>query len=132
IWNWGIFYEKYIRSIQAGGTRLGVGNLDVGRVRNYWWGLDSGLLDFFYAKSKVPPETSRLIELIKTAFISRSFNVFEGPIYDNKGELIVGEGDELLREAILSMDWLVNGITGEIPDKSKYGTISDLSTGKIV
>ena len=30
------------------------------------------------------------------------------------------------------MDWLVNGITGEIPDKSKYGTISDLSTGKIV
>lgn len=73
-----------------------------------------------------------MIELIKTAFISRSFNVFEGPIYDNKGELIVGEGDELLREAILSMDWLVNGITGEIPDKSKYGTISDLSTGKIV
>ncbi len=132
IWNWGIFYEKYVRSIQAGGTRMGVGNADLGRVRNYWWGLDSGLLDFFYAKSKIPPETSRLVELIKTAFISRSFQVFQGPIYDNNGKLVVDHDEELNREEILSMDWLVNGIIGEIPDKSKYRKISDLNTGKIV
>ena len=41
-------------------------------------------------------------------------------------------GEELEREQILSMDWLVEGIVGEIPDKNQYRTITDLSTGKIV
>lgn len=132
IWNWGIFYQKYVRSIQVGGIRLGVGNADLGRVRNYWWGLESGLLDFFYAKSKIPPETSKLVELIKTGFLSHSLEVFTGPIYDNNKNLVTENDHELNREEILSMDWLVNGIIGEIPDKSKYSRISDLMAGKIV
>lgn len=132
VWNWGIFYEKYIRSIQAGGTRLGTDNASSGRVRNYWWGLDSGLLDFFYAKSSIPSETQKLIEFIKTSLISQSYKVFAGPIYDISGKLMVDSGEELQREQILSMDWLVDGIIGEIPDLDQYRSISDLSTGKIV
>jgi len=129
VWNWGIFYEKYVRSIQAGGTRLGADSS--GRVRNYWWGLDSGLLDFFYAKRHVPPETRKLVEFIKTSIISQTYKVFSGPIYDINGNLVVDSGDELQREQILSMDWLVEGIIGEIPDMDQY-TPSNLSTGKIV
>ena len=53
-------------------------------------------------------------------------------LYDNNGKLVVDHDEELNREEILSMDWLVNGIIGEIPDKSKYRKISDLNTGKIV
>jgi basic membrane protein A len=132
IWNWGIFYEKYIRSILAGGTRLGIDNANTGRFRNFWWGLDSGLLDFFYAKSHVPAATGRMVEFFKTSIISQSYKVFTGPIYDNKGNLVVESGEELEREQILSMDWLVEGIVGEIPDKNQYRTITDLSTGKIV
>ncbi len=132
VWNWGIFYEKYIRSIQAGGTKLGTENASSGRVRNYWWGLDSGLLDFFYAKSSVPLETQKLVEFIKTSLISQSYKVFSGSIYDINGKLMVDSGEELQREQILSMDWLVDGIIGEIPDMEQYRSISDLSTGKIV
>lgn len=132
VWNWGIFYEKYIRSVQAGGTRLGVENADMGRVRNFWWGLDSGLLDFFYAKSSVPVETRRLVEFLKTSLISQSFKVFCGPIYDTNGNLISDKDEELQREQILSMDWLVEGAIGEVPDMEQYRSISDLSTGKIV
>jgi basic membrane lipoprotein Med (substrate-binding protein (PBP1-ABC) superfamily) len=130
VWNWGIFYEKYVRSIQAGGTRLGADSS--GRVRNYWWGLDSGLLDFFYAKRGVPAETKKLVEFIKTSIISQTYKVFSGPIYDISGNLIVDSGDELQREQILSMDWFVEGIVGEIPDMDQYTPISNLTTGKIV
>ncbi len=132
VWNWGIFYEKYIRSVLAGGTRLGADNAVSGRVRNYWWGLDSGLLDFFYAKNHVPMETRKLVEFFKASLISQSYKVFSGPIYDVNGNLIVDEGEELQREQILSMDWLVSGVVGELPDMEEYRSIQDLSTGKIV
>jgi basic membrane lipoprotein Med (substrate-binding protein (PBP1-ABC) superfamily) len=132
VWNWGIFYEKYIRSVLSGGTRLGSDPSGSGSVRNYWWGMDSGLLDFFYAKKHVPGETQKLVEFMKTSLISQTYKVFSGPIYDIKGNLIVDDGEELQREQILSMDWLAKGIVGELPDMSKYRSIQELSTGKIV
>jgi basic membrane lipoprotein Med (substrate-binding protein (PBP1-ABC) superfamily) len=131
VWNWGIFYEKYLRSILAGGTRLG-DTLAGGRVRNYWWGMDSGLLDFFYNKQNMPLETTKLIEFVKASLISQSYKVFSGPIYDINKRLIVDEGEELQREQILSMDWLVDGIIGDLPDMTEYRSAQDLSTGKIV
>ena len=132
VWNWGIFYEKYIRSILAGGTRLGADTAVGGRVRNYWWGMDSGLLDFFYNKQHIPAETRKLVEFVKSSIVSQSFKVFSGPIYDINKNLIVEEGDELYREQILSMDWLVDGINGEIPDMKESSSPNDLSTGKII
>lgn len=132
VWNWGIFYEKYIRSVLAGGTRLGTDSGNSGSVKNYWWGLDSGLLDFFYAKNHVPLETQKLVEFIKASLVSQSYKVFSGPIYDIKGRLVVEDGEELQREQILSMDWLVSGIVGKIPSMQNYRSIQELSTGKIV
>ncbi len=132
VWNWGIFYEKYIRSILVGGTKLGLDTASSGRMRNYWWGLDSGLLDFFYAKSHIPRETRKLIELIKTSITSQSFKVFTGPIYDTDGRLMVEEGEALEHEQILTMNWLVEGIEcGEYSGQS-FASPTDLSTGKIV
>jgi basic membrane lipoprotein Med (substrate-binding protein (PBP1-ABC) superfamily) len=132
VWNWGIFYEKYVRSILAGGTKLGADSMSSGRVRNYWWGMDSGLLDFFYAKSHLPVETRKLVEFVKASLISQSYKVFSGPIYDYKGNIVVDDGDELQREEILTMDWLVDGIVGELPKMDIYRSIQDLTTGKIV
>ena len=132
VWNWGIFYEKYIRSILSGGTRLGADANPSGRLRNYWWGLDSGLLDFFYAKTHIPRETKKLVEFVKSSIISQTYKVFGGPIYDIGGRLICDEGEELSREQILSMNWLVEGVVGEIPQIKNYRSQTDLSTGKIV
>ncbi|MCX7771886.1 MAG: BMP family ABC transporter substrate-binding protein, partial [Clostridia bacterium] len=132
VWNWGIFYEKYLRSIIAGGTRIGADTVTASRVKNYWWGMDSGLLDFFYAKNHVPVETRKLLEFFKAGLMSQSYKVFQGPIIDRDGNLIVDEGEELQREQILSMDWLVDGIIGDLPNMDDYRSIQDLSTGKIV
>lgn len=132
VWNWGIFYEKYIQSILSGSTKLGIDNAVSGSVKNYWWGMDSGLLDFFYATNHLPPQTCKLISFVKDSIISQSYRVFSGPIYDNNQNLIVPEGEELNREEILSMDWLADGIIGELPNMEDYKSAQDLSTGKIV
>lgn len=131
VWNWGIFYEKYIRSLLVGGIKMGVDTTASGRIRNYWWGLDSGLLDFFYAKSHVPLEARKLIELIKTAITSQSFKVFTGPIFDMNKQLMVEEGEEVDHEALLTMDWLVDGVICEIPKEQGVSSVNELATGKI-
>ena len=131
VWNWGIFYEKYVRSVLAGSTKLGADNAVHGRMRNYWWGLDSGLLDFFYARNHLSSDTCKFIEFVKSSLIAQNYKVFVGPIYDNGGKLIVSEGEELTREQILSMNWLADGIEGELPNIVRR-TGQDLSAGKII
>ncbi len=132
VWNWGIFYEKMVRSIIGGVTRPSGDIQSSGRrqIRNYWWGMDSGIIDFFYSKKAVPRETQKLIELLKDAIVHGKFHIFSGPLYDQKGDLRLAEGKVALREEILSMEWLLDFIHGEIPEAEKYAFPTDLSTGK--
>lgn len=132
VWNWGIFYEKYIRSVLVGGTKLGHDPASVGRIRNYWWGMDSGLLDFFYARNHVPVQTQKLVEFFKNSIISRSFRVFTGPIRDREGRLVVEEDEILEHPQILMMDWIAEGVICTMPESKGFDPLSDLSTGKIV
>jgi len=131
VWNWGIFYEKMVRSILEGGIRSSVDGTGKGIIRNYWWGMDSGILDFFYSRKLIPVETQKLINFLKESIIEGRFNVFSGPLYDQKGRLRVPAGKSATREEIFSMDWLVDFIYGEIPEFDCYDKLSDLSTGKM-
>lgn len=131
VWNWGIFYEKYIRSILVGGTRLGHDSASTGRVRNYWWGMDSGLLDFFYARNHIPVETQKLIEFFKSGIMSRSFRVFTGPIRDREGRLMLEEDEILEHPQILMMNWIIEGVVCSMPDSKGFDPLADLSTGRI-
>lgn len=132
VWNWGIFYEKMVRSILNAGLRSNVDTLTSGKkqILNYWWGMDSGILDFFYSKRLVPKETQRLTELVKSAITNRKFEVFTGALYDKTGTLRLAENNVATREEILSMDWLLNFIHGEIPKDRNNDFLTNLSTGK--
>ena len=126
VWNWGIFYEKYIRSILVGGTRLGHDSASTGRVRNYWWGMDSGLLDFFYARNHIPVETQKLIEFFKSGIMSRSFRVFTGPIRDREGRLMLEEDEILEHPQIPMMNWIIEGVVCSMPDSKGFDPLVDL------
>ncbi len=133
VWNWGIFYEKIVRNILNTGLRpSGDIYLSPGKkqILSYWWGMDSGILDFFYSKRLVPKETQRLIELVKTAVMNGVFNVFTGALYDRDGKLRLAENRVATREDILSMDWLLDFVQGEVPKNLDNGFATDLSTGK--
>lgn len=131
VWNWGIFYEKMVRSILEGGIRSSVDGAGKRIIRNYWWGMDSGILDFFYSRKLIPSETQKLINLLKDSIIYDRFNVFSGPLYDQKGMLRIPANKTASREEIFSMNWLVDFVKGEIPEVDAFGNLSDLSTGKM-
>ena len=92
--------------------------------------MDSGILDFFYSRRLVPRETQKLADLVKSAIISRKFNVFTGPLYDAGGIIRLGDKKVASREEILSMDWLLEYIHGEIPKNTGHDFTTDLSAGK--
>ena len=43
------------------------------------------------------------------------FDVFAGPIADSAGELRVPDGESLTVDELLTMDWAVEGVEGDLP-----------------
>lgn len=131
VWNWGIFYEKMVRSILGGMTRPAGESSGKKQTLNYWWGMDSGILDFFYSKKLVPVHTQKLISVVRDAVVDGSFHVFTGPMMDQKGIVRLADNKTATREEILSMDWLLDFVHGEIPNTTQNNLQSDLSTGRL-
>ena len=105
IWHWDVFYKKVIRDA-ANGTWT---NTPV------WWGMAEGLLSLAPIADFVPDDVKDLVEQEQERILSGEFDVFEGPINDNTGELRIAAGETMPDDAKLSFDWLVEGIVGEIP-----------------
>lgn len=131
VWNWGVFYEKVLRSILVGGVKSGAETGGYTPVRNFWWGMDSGLIDFFYTRSSIPEETVKLVELVRSAIISQSFHVFAGPVRDQSGAIRIESGEVASHDQILSMDWQADGIISPMPDMTIMKNFTELETGRI-
>jgi basic membrane protein A and related proteins len=116
IWNWGVFYEKIIRNIMSGSyNRInGIWAMEE-RAISYWWGMDAGVVDLLYSKSRLPEPLIKSVEFMRKMIVSGEYHPFLGPIYDQKRQLRVQEDNQLSNEAILEMDWFVEGVLGSIP-----------------
>jgi len=66
----------------------------------------------------VPENVKAVVEVFKKLITEGKFDPFTGPIYDQKGNLRVEEGKRLSDKELLSMDWFVDNIVGEIPKAS--------------
>lgn len=115
VWNWGIFYERIIKSLLNDTWKglaeiLGAGQKPV----NFWWGMDSGVVDFFYSTRFLPKETQKLINFLKRMIISGEFQPFSGPIYDQGGKMRIKRDSVATHDEIITMDWFVDAVEGEI------------------
>lgn len=113
VWHWGVFYEKLIQSIMSGSWKYDE-NSDTAKALNYWWGMSSKAVDII-CSTKLPAETLRLIETLKSLICEGKFEPFTGKIYDQNGKLRNDEGNELTPEDIVTMDWLLDNVVGSIP-----------------
>lgn len=114
IWHWGKFYERIIHSILSGTWK----KEDPGKERkaiNYWWGISSGMIDVICTKN-IPSKTQWLIELLKKEIAVFHYNPFSGDLFDQDGTLRNKEGDSLTADQIITMDWLLDNVSGEVPD----------------
>lgn len=105
IWHWDVFYTKLIQDVAAG----------TWTNEPVWWGMKEGLLDLAPIADFVPDDIKALVEAEKARILNGEFDVFEGPINDNEGTERVAAGETMSDEEMLSFDWLVEGVVGQIP-----------------
>lgn len=116
IWNWGMFYEKMIKSILEGNYQ----SQDAGakKALNYWWGMSSGVIDIIVSKN-VPYRVSILAEHIKNDVIRGEATPFYGEIFAQGHKRKNKAGVEMRPEDIMKMNYLVENVVGHIPSKGE-------------
>lgn len=110
--HWGAFYEELINSIFRGSWK--VEESGESKALNYWWGFSAGVIDVIYS-SHLPVDTKKLINIVKHDISHGVFHPFTGPITDQNGTIRCEETDIIKPEDIITMDWLVDNVVGEIP-----------------
>ena len=71
---------------------------------------------------KVTAKTKAAIAAKQKAIVSGKFNVFRGPLYDQKGKVMVPAGKTLkVLPDLYSMQWLVKGVIGKVSDGRAAG-----------
>jgi basic membrane lipoprotein Med (substrate-binding protein (PBP1-ABC) superfamily) len=113
IWDWGKFYEQIIRSICRGTAEPGA--IKGKKAVNYWWGLSAEVIDVI-CSGNLPYGTRRLVEFLKESIRTGSLQPFGGVIRAQNGEIRSREGQMLKPDEIITMDWLVENVDGQIPE----------------
>lgn len=101
VWNWEKFYEPRILECLQGKFQ----------GRHYWEGIESGVVSYSPLSRHVKPGIAQVVEEKKKEFESGTFDVFCGPIKDQKGNMRIGEGESMTDEALLEeFEWYVEGV----------------------
>ena len=105
VWNWGPYYVKTVQSV-----------IDKTWVSGQYWGpMSDGIVGLAPISDKVPADVKKLVEDKKQEIESGKLVLFTGPIKDNTGKERVAAGQTMTDDKLLSFDWLVEGIDGNIP-----------------
>ncbi len=115
IWNWPVFYEKIISDYLYEGERGGTEDLQAG----YWLGLSSGVIDLRLSDS-LHPNIHRTVEFFRNGVIDQRLNPFRGPLKDQSGSIAVAADKNLTARQIISMNWLLENIIGNLPENLVY------------
>ncbi len=107
IWDWSAFYVPNVKSVLDG----------TWKSESYWKGMESGIVKLAPMSDLVPTTVKRLVKAMEKEIVTGKFHVFEGPIYDQNGELRVPAGKVMSDDELLSMQWFVDGVVGRIPKK---------------
>ncbi len=100
IWNWGVYYTKATKEAMDG-TWTG---------ENYFGGLAEGFVDISPLSKNVAEGTEEAIEAARKKIID-GYNVFEGEIKDNQGNVVCAEGQKLTDADITgAMNWYYRNV----------------------
>jgi basic membrane protein A len=82
---------------------------------NYYGDMADGHIRLAPLGPIVTDETRALIETKKAEIVANSGVMFSGPLNDNTGKEILPAGKQATYEELMSMNYLVEGVKGEIP-----------------
>ena len=111
VWGWGQFYEYAIKTILSGGMQKEKGS---GTALNYWFGLDSGVIDLKLS-NKLPQGVRQMAKLLYEAVKQGNIDPFGRKIIAQDGTVKNDGTESFTSEQILRMDWLCDNVIGSIP-----------------
>jgi basic membrane protein A len=103
--SWGDFYTRTAQAVLAG-------RWSTGQVRG---GLAEGMVKMAPLNAAIPAATAKLFEDEKAAIVAGKRNPFQGPVKDQSGAVKVAAGAALPLKDLMSMNWYVEGVEGNIP-----------------
>ncbi len=109
IWNWGPLYVDIVETIQAGQWQ------DSPYNGKYRVGLKEGAVQLAPFGKNVPAAVQEEIAALKESILDGSFFPFEGPIYDQDGNVHIEAGMRPSVAELEATDYLVKGVIGTIP-----------------
>ena len=111
IWVWGKFYEFVLRNIMNGGWKADKGEA---KAVNYWLGMDSGVIDLDLSR-KLPAGVRQMAKILRYGLLSGELDPFRRRIVAQDGTVKNDGTTTFSPQQLLSMDWLVENVVGEIP-----------------
>ncbi len=110
-WDWTTIYTKYVQMLQEGKT-LKEGTIPH-LVRG---GFKEGFLKLTPYGAAVSEAAKTDAEAAKAKFMEGTMVIYKGGLKDNKGQVIIPEGKDLVQTAIEleQMNWLVEGVIGSV------------------
>ena len=113
-WHWGQFYENVVRSVLDGGWTRDKSGTD-GRAVNYWWGMNSGVMDVLLSR-ELPTDVQHLAKILREGVISGMIDPFACRITAQDGTIKNLGHHGLDLEQIVHMDWLCDAVEGHVPE----------------
>lgn len=107
VWNWGEYYVKVVESVMNGTWKSG----------SYYGGMKDGVVSLAALTENAPEGAEAKIAEYESKIKEGTFNVFQGPISNQNGELKVDSGKIMEDKDILSFNWFVQGVEGKIENK---------------
>ncbi|RRD65610.1 BMP family ABC transporter substrate-binding protein [Fretibacterium sp. OH1220_COT-178] len=105
IWNWEKMFAPIVQQV-ADGTW---------KSEAIWAGMKEGAVELAPFGPAVPEDVRKQVMDDQEKIVKGEWDVFTGPIKDQKGEVRVKEGESMSDSDIWSMNWFVEGVSGEIP-----------------
>ena len=121
-WHWGQFYENVVRSVLNGAWSKDQEG-DERRAVNYWWGMNSGVMDVLFSR-ELPHDVRHLANILRQGIISGSIDPFACHIIAQDGTLMNEGHQGFTPEQILHMDWLCDAVDGNIPEYDELTEIA--------
>lgn len=110
VWVWGKFYETAVRGILNGTLK------NDKAARNYWLGMDSGVIDIDLSE-KLPEGVRMLARLLSAGIGGKNIDPFARKIIAQNGTVKnAGADTTFTLDELVHMDWLCDNVIGSIPD----------------
>lgn len=105
IWDWRELDASIVKGIMQGQFTS----------EDYYGGLADRVVSLGPMNEKVPASVRAQVADREKAIAAGSFQLFSGPLKDQKGALRVPAGTSMTLKEILAFDWLIEGIEGQAP-----------------